>query len=219
MEHYNYLYYVKNEPEITDQKFDELMHELERLEAEHPEMFDPNSPTQRVGNDTTNEFVQVAHKYGMMSLANTYSEQEIRDFDERVRKGIGGDDVEYVCEAGSWYLRVYIDKAGGVSIDDCEAVSRALDPILDEADPIPTSYVFEVSSAGAERALKRPGDFARFIGEQVEVKHYQPIMGAKSHVGTLVSRAEDGTVTIELNGQQVSFPAAQVAQVRLRMTI
>lgn len=64
-----------------------------------------------------------------------------------------------------------------------------------------------------------PGDFARFIGEQVEVKHYQPIMGAKSHVGTLVSRAEDGTVTIELNGQQVSFPAAQVAQVRLRMTI
>ena len=98
MEYYNYLYYVKNEPVVTDQKFDELMHELERLEAEHPEMFDPNSPTQRVGNDTTNEFVQVAHKYGMMSLANTYSEQEIRDFDERVRKGIGGDDVEYVCE-------------------------------------------------------------------------------------------------------------------------
>ena len=128
-------------------------------------------------------------------------------------------DVEYVREAGAWYLRVYIDKPGGVSIDDCEAVPRALDPILDEADPIPTSYVFEVSSAGAERALKRPGDFARFIGEQVEVKHYQPIMGAKSHVGTLVSRAEDGTVTIELNGQQVSFPAAQVAQVRLRMTI
>ena len=98
LEYYNYLYYVKNEPVVTDQKFDELMHELERLEAEHPEMFDPNSPTQRVGNDTTNEFVQVAHKYGMMSLANTYSEQEIRDFDERVRKGIGGDDVEYVCE-------------------------------------------------------------------------------------------------------------------------
>ena len=61
LEYYNYLYYVKNEPVITDQKFDELMHELERLEAEHPEMFDPNSQTQRVGNDTTNEFVQVAH--------------------------------------------------------------------------------------------------------------------------------------------------------------
>ena len=65
-------------------------------------------------------------------------------------------DVEYVREAGAWYLRVYIDKPGGVSIDDCEAVSRALDPVLDEADPIPTSYVFEVSSAGAERELKRP---------------------------------------------------------------
>lgn len=128
-------------------------------------------------------------------------------------------DVEYVREAGAWYLRVYIDKPGGVSIDDCEAVSRTLDPILDEYDPIPTSYIFEVSSAGAERALKRPGDFERFTGEQVEVRHYQPVEGAKSHVGTLVSRTEDGTVTIELKGENVSFPAAQVAQVRLRMTI
>ena len=83
-------------------------------------------------------------------------------------------DVEYVREAGAWYLRLYIDKPGGVSIDDCEAVSRALDPVLDEADPIPTSYIFEVSSAGAERVLKRPGDFERFLGEQVEVRHYQP---------------------------------------------
>ena len=73
-------------------------------------------------------------------------------------------DVEYVKEAGSWYLRLYIDKEGGVSIDDCEAVSRALDPMLDEADPIPDAYTFEVSSAGCERQLKRPGDFARFLG-------------------------------------------------------
>ena len=72
-------------------------------------------------------------------------------------------DVEYVKEAGSRYLRVYIDKPDGVSIQDCENFSRALDPILDEADPIPDSYVFEVSSAGAERQLKRPGDFARFL--------------------------------------------------------
>ena len=128
-------------------------------------------------------------------------------------------DVEYVREAGQWFLRLYIDKAGGVSIDDCEAVSRALDPILDEADPIPTSYVFEVSSAGAERTLKRPGDFERFTGEQVEVRHYQPVNGAKSHVGALVSRTEDGTVTIAVNGENMSFPSAQVAQVRLRMTI
>ena len=82
-------------------------------------------------------------------------------------------DVEYVREAGTWYLRVYIDKDGGVSIDDCERISRELDPILDEADPIPDSYVFEVGSAGAERELKRPGDFAQFMGSEVEVKLYQ----------------------------------------------
>ena len=128
-------------------------------------------------------------------------------------------DVEYVREAGAWYLRLYIDKPSGVSIDDCEAVSRALDPILDEADPIPTSYIFEVSSAGAERTLKRPADFARFAGEEVEVRHYQPVAGAKSHVGALVSRSDDGTVTIAVKGENMSFPAAQVAQVRLHMTI
>ena len=137
LEYYNYLYYVKNEPVITDQKFDELMHELERLEAEHPEMFDPNSPTQRVGHDTTNEFVQVAHKYGMMSLANTYSEQEIRDFDERVRKGIGGDDVEYVCELKydgtsislryeDGNLQVAVTRGDGVKGDDVTTNVRTI---------------------------------------------------------------------------------------------
>ena len=118
-------------------------------------------------------------------------------------------DVEYVREAGAWYLRVYIDKPGGVSIDDCETFSRAFDPVLDEADPIPSSYIFEVSSAGAER----------FTGEQVEVRHYQPVLGAKSHVGELVGRDSDGTVTIVSGGETLSFPSAQVAQVRLRLTI
>ena len=79
-------------------------------------------------------------------------------------------DVEYVREAGTWYLRVFIDREGGVSIDDCERVSRRLDPILDEKDPIPESYVFEVGSAGAERELKRPGDFEQFMGSEVEVR-------------------------------------------------
>ena len=127
-------------------------------------------------------------------------------------------DVEYVREAGAWYLRVYLDKDGGISIDDCEAVSRALDPILDERDPVPGSYVFEVSSAGAERELKRPSDFERFMGSDVEVKHYQPIDGAKSHVGVLRGY-ENGDVTIELNGRERQFKKAQVAQVCLRMTI
>ena len=127
-------------------------------------------------------------------------------------------DVEYVKEAGAWYLRVYIDKAGGVSIDDCEAVSRALYPVLDEADPIPTSYIFEVSSAGVERELKRPRDFEKFLGSQVEVRHYQPVEGAKAHTGTLRGYA-DGAVTIEINGAEKTYQKAQVAQVRLSVTI
>ena len=127
-------------------------------------------------------------------------------------------DVEYVKEAGAWYLRVYIDKAGGVSIEDCEAVSRALDPVLDEADPIPTSYIFEVSSAGVERELKRPRDFEKFLGSQVEVRHYQPVEGAKAHTGTLRGYA-DGVVTIEINGVEKTYQKAQVAQVRLSVTI
>ncbi|MBR3585787.1 MAG: ribosome maturation factor RimP, partial [Oscillospiraceae bacterium] len=76
-------------------------------------------------------------------------------------------DVEYLREAGTWYLRIYIDKEGGVSIDDCERISRRLDPILDEADPIPESYVFEVGSAGADRELKRPSDFAQFMSAEI----------------------------------------------------
>ena len=82
-------------------------------------------------------------------------------------------DVEYVREAGQWYLRLYLDKPGGVDIMDCEAVSRAVSDLLDEADPIEGSYVFEVSSAGAERPLKRPRDFAQFMGSPVLLKLYK----------------------------------------------
>lgn len=126
-------------------------------------------------------------------------------------------DVEYVKEAGTRFLRVYIDKADGVSIQDCEAFSRALDPILDEEDPIPDSYTFEVSSAGAERALKRPGDFERFMGSDVEVKLYSPMEGSKTFVGVLAGYA-DGAVTIEQNGKTRTFEKSAVAQVRLHVT-
>ena len=101
-------------------------------------------------------------------------------------------DVEYVREAGEWFLRVYIDKEGGVSIDDCEAVSRALDPLLDEADPIESSYNFEVSSAGVERALKRPSDFQRFLGAHIAVKLYSAVDGQKEYLGYLRGYDEIG---------------------------
>ena len=127
-------------------------------------------------------------------------------------------DVEYVREAGSWYLRIYIDKVGGVDIEDCERISRRLDPVLDEADPIPDSYVFEVGSAGIERELKRPGDFEAFLGSDVEVRLYQPVNGQKSFVGTLRSY-DNGTTTIEIGGKTLSFNKTQTAQVRLHATI
>ena len=127
-------------------------------------------------------------------------------------------DVEYVREAGSWYLRIYIDKVGGVDIEDCERISRRLDPVLDEADPIPDSYVFEVGSAGIERELKRPGAFEAFLGSDVEVRLYQPVNGQKSFVGTLLSY-DNGTTTIEIGGKTLSFNKTQTAQVRLHATI
>ena len=98
-------------------------------------------------------------------------------------------DVEYVKEAGTWYLRIYIDKETGVSIDDCEAVSRPLSDALDEADPIEGSYTLEVSSAGADRVLKKPEHFQRFCGEEVEVRLYRPKDGKKDFVGRLTGWA------------------------------
>ena len=122
--------------------------------------------------------------------------------------------VEYIKEAGTWYLRIFIDKDGGVGIADCEAISRRLDPLLDEADPIPESYVFEVGSAGAERELKRTSDFEQFIGSDVEVKLYQPYEGRKTLVGTL-EEYNDGNITVS----GVELKKEQIAQVRLHVTI
>lgn len=128
-------------------------------------------------------------------------------------------DVEYIKEAGEWYLRVYIDKAeGGVFISDCENFSREMDPILDEADPIDGSYVFEVSSAGAERQLKRPSDFERFMGSNVEVKLYKAVDGRKSYQGTL-SGYDDGKVSVDVGGIEMSFEKEVVAAVRLRVVM
>ena len=123
-------------------------------------------------------------------------------------------DVEYVKEAGTRFLRVFIDREGGVSIEDCERISRRLDPILDEEDPVPESYVFEVGSAGADRELKRPRDFELFMGSEVEVRLYRPVDGSKQYVGTLKAY-EDGTVTLMQGEKVLQFEKDQVAQVRL----
>jgi len=121
-----------------------------------------------------------------------------------------------VREGSERYLRLYIDKDGGVDITDCENVHRAVDPILDEKDPIAESYHFEVCSAGLERALKRPSDFAQFMGAAVLVKLYRPRNGLKEIPGVL--RGYDaGRVTVEAGKETITFEKSEVALVRLRV--
>ena len=125
-------------------------------------------------------------------------------------------DVEYVREGSEYFLRLYLDKEGGVDITDCEAISRAVDPLLDQYDPIPESYHFEVCSAGLERALKRPGDFERFMGSPITVKLYRPRNGLKEIPGILRGY-EDGRVTVEAGKETITFEKSEVALVRLRV--
>ena len=125
-------------------------------------------------------------------------------------------DVEYVREGDQRFLRLYLDKEGGVDITDCEAISRAVDPILDEKDPIPESYHFEVCSAGLERALKRPSDFERFMGSNITVKLYRPRNGLKE-IPCVLTGYEDGKVTVEAGKETITFEKSQVALVRLRV--
>jgi ribosome maturation factor RimP len=124
-------------------------------------------------------------------------------------------DVEYVREAGQWYLRLYIDKEGGVNILDCEAISRRMSDLLDEADPIDSSYIFEVASAGAERPLKRPGDFEQFMGSPVTLKTYKPRDGRKEFAGDLAGY-DDGAVELRVGEQTLRFEKDEIALVRLR---
>ncbi len=123
-------------------------------------------------------------------------------------------DVEYIKEAGEWYLRIYIDKEGGVSIEDCEAVSRPLSDKLDEADPIQGSYTFEVSSAGCDRVLRTAEHFAACMGQEVEVKLYRPRDGRKEFVGFLRAY-DDGNITITVGDTPITFEKKEVALARL----
>ena len=125
-------------------------------------------------------------------------------------------DVEYVREGSDYFLRLYIDKEGGVDITDSEKISRAVDPILDEKDPIAESYHFEVCSAGLERALKRPGDFERFMNAPIMIKLYRPRNGLKELPGILRGY-EDGRVIAECGKETITFEKSEVALVRLRV--
>lgn len=123
-------------------------------------------------------------------------------------------DVEYVKEAGNWYLRAYIDKPGGITVDDCEVISRALSDKLDEEDFIGDSYILEVSSPGLGRPLKKDKDFARSIGKEIEVRTFRAADKQKEFTGVLKEFDKDSfTIVIEEN--EMTFQRAETALVRL----
>lgn len=124
-------------------------------------------------------------------------------------------DVEYVKEAGEYYLRVYIDKEGGISLNECEVVSRALSEILDVKDPIKDNYFLEVSSPGLDRPLKKDKDFVRYQGRDVEIKLYKTLNGSKQFEGELVGLTEDKNIKIIIDDNEVEFNKKDVALVRL----
>ena len=124
-------------------------------------------------------------------------------------------DVEYVKEGGSWYLRAYIDKEGGIAMDDCEVVSRALSEILDQKDFSEDAYILEVSSPGLGRPLKKEKDFVRSMGEEVEIRTYRAFNKQKEFVGILCAYDKE-SVTIELEDkEEMKFEKSDVALIRL----
>ena len=124
-------------------------------------------------------------------------------------------DLEFVKEGPNWYLRVYIDKEGGVTIEDCESVSRILEKKLDEVDPIEQAYILEISSPGIDRPLKKPEHFQKYIGEVIDIKLYKPLNGKKEYQGEL-KHFENGVITIiDEYENEIEFVQKETASVRL----
>lgn len=124
-------------------------------------------------------------------------------------------DVEYVKEAGEYYLRIFVDKEGGISLNECEVVSRALSEILDVKDPIKDNYYLEVSSPGLDRPLKKDKDFVRYQGRDVEIKLYKPLNGSKQLEGELAGLTEDKNIKVIIDNEEVEFNKKDVALIRL----
>lgn len=123
-------------------------------------------------------------------------------------------DIEYKKEGSHWYLRIYIDKPGGVTIDDCQTVSEHISDVLDENDPIPHSYFLEVSSPGLDRILKKDSEFIRYKGSKVDVTLYKTLDGKKKYTGELIGLVND-EVAIRVNDVVLSFKRSDIASVRL----
>ncbi|PYI50408.1 ribosome maturation factor RimP [Paenibacillus flagellatus] len=148
----------------------------------------------------------------MAQQIKTAVEEMLAPFLER--EGFELVDIEYVKEGSNWFLRVFVDKEGGIDIDDCGRISEYLSERLDEKDPIPTAYFLEVSSPGAERPLKKPQDFVRAVGKNVFVTTYEPIEGAKEFEGKLLDYSEERLV-VQAGKKTTEIPAGKVASARL----
>ena len=125
-------------------------------------------------------------------------------------------DVEYVREK-NWYLRVFIDKDGGVDLEDCQRVSEKLSKVLDEKDPIQDNYLLEVSSPGLDRILKKAKDFVRYAGRSVDIHFFKPYQGAKDIVADLVHKNEDGTITVRIDDHEEQLTMKDISQIRLHI--
>lgn len=139
------------------------------------------------------------------------------DLASPVAKSLGYSlwDVDYVKEGADYILRITIDteREGGIGIEDCEAMTRAISDLLDETDPIEDAYLLEVSSPGIERTLSRPEHFAQYTGQRVTARLYTPIEGARLYDGVLLSRGEDGTVTLDLGEKTVTLPKKAISKI------
>lgn len=141
-------------------------------------------------------------------LVTEISEELVEDM------GLELVDVEYVKEGTSMFLRVYLDKEGGIGIDDCQEFSKKLNPILDEKDPVSSNYFLEVSSPGLDRPLKKDKDFKRSLGKDVEIGTYAPIDGRKSFIGELISY-DDDLVTIMEEGKEITINKKDISKINL----
>ena len=140
--------------------------------------------------------------------------KDVATLAQPVIEGLNMDliDTEYIKEGSKWILRLYIDKDGGVGLDDCQIVSEALTDLLDNADIIKTPYTFEVSSPGLDRPLKTDKDFRRYKGETVEVHLYAPLEKSKLYTGILQDR-KDGVITVVCDGKEIGFAEKDVAKI------
>ena len=153
-----------------------------------------------------------------MSKREQY-EKQTEELLEPIVTGFGFElvDVEYVKEAGTWYLRAYIDKPGGITVDDCEAVSRKFSDVLDEKDYIEDTYIFEVSSPGLGRPLKKDKDFQRSLGEEVEIRTYRPIDRQKEFVWELKAYDKESVTIVYEDDTEQTFQRQEIALIRLAL--